>query len=288
MKRKNVLAIVLVLLMLVCCLGGCSQKDDSAAEVERLQQEIAALNAQIAELEQQIADLEAGSVSEWELTGTPLMQGSGAAVSLTAVPTRYQEGQLAVLRVMLEGQTVAELYCDWNGTAYTANVELDAADGYSYYLLLTEPDGRQEYLDLNSPVNPVDPMLVYMYSSLSTSCTLDVYDWQIGDGSLALLGGNAWIQLPQMTADGVPATCTDASLILQLDGQEIARKSLMLPVEGTELSVDVAGYVFAIPELEESSQLELWMEATLSDGQVLSCTGSSWFWFEGELIQAVG
>ena len=26
----------------------------------------------------------------------------------------------------------------------------------------------------------------------------------------------------------------------------------MLPVEGTELSVDVAGYVFAIPELEET------------------------------------
>lgn len=280
--------IALVMALLLCCLAGCSQPDDSAAEVERLRQENAALSARIAELEQQIADLEAGSVSEWELSGTPLMQGSGAAVTLTAVPTRYQEGQMAVLRVMLEGQIIAELYCDWNGTAYTAGVELDAADGYSYYLLLTEPDGRQEYLDLNSPVNPVDPMLVYMYSSLSTSCSLDVYDWLIENDTLVLTDGSAWIQLPQMTADGGAAACTDASLILQLDGEEIARKSLMLPMEGTELEIDVSGIVFEIPELEESSQLELWMEATLSDGQVLSCTGSSWFRFEGQLIQAVG
>lgn len=288
MKRKNVLAIAMAFLMLVCCLGGCAQKDDSAAEVERLQQEIAALNAQIEALEQQIADMEAGTISEWELSGMPLMQGSGAAVSLTAVPTRYQEGQMAVFRVMLEGQILAELYCDWNGTTYTANVELDAADGYSYYLLLTEPDGRQEYLDLNSPMNPVDPMLVYMYSSLSTSCMLNVHDWQIADNTLELLSGNAWIQLPRMTATGEPAVCTGASLVLQLDGQEIARRSLILPVEGTELEADVSGISFAIPQLEESSQMDLWLEVILSDGQVLTHSGSSWYYFEGELIQAVG
>ena len=63
MKRKNVLAIAMAFLMLVCCLGGCAQKDDSAAEVERLQQEIAALNAQIEALEQQKKELGKEDVS---------------------------------------------------------------------------------------------------------------------------------------------------------------------------------------------------------------------------------
>lgn len=288
MNMKKYFAMAMAVLLALSCLAGCSQNDESAAEVERLQQEVAELNAYIAQLEQKIADLEAGAVSHWELTGTPLVQGSGAAVTLTAVPVHYQEGQMAVLRVMLEGMIVAELYCDWDGTEYTASVELDAADGYGYYLLLTEPDGRQEYLDLNSTVNPVDPMLVYMYSSLSTSCMLNVYDWQIEEGTLTILSGDAQIQLPRMTATGEAAVCNGASLILQLDGQEIERKSLMMPVEGTELTVDVADYVFTVPELEESSQLDLWLEVVLSDGQVLTHSGSSWYYFEGTLIQAVG
>ena len=118
---KKYLAPVLCALLLLSCLTGCSQPADTGAEeVTRLQQEIDRLNARIAELEQQIVELEAGSVAEWSLTGTPLTQGSGAAVSLRVVPTNYREGQLALFRVTLESQLVAEVYCDWDGTAYTA------------------------------------------------------------------------------------------------------------------------------------------------------------------------
>lgn len=285
---KKYLALLLTVLMLLPCLAGCSKPEDNSGEVAALQQEIDRLNARIAELELQIADLETGAISEWELTGTPLTQGSGAAVSLRAFPANYREGQMALFRVMLESQTVAEQYCDWDGTAYTAGMELDAADGYSYLLIVIQPDGRQEYLDLNSPANPVDPMLVYLYSSLSTSCMLNVYDWQIENGTLTLLSGDVQIQLPRMTATGGKATCSAANLVLQLDGEELERKSLMLPVNGDLLETDVSGIAFAVPELAESSQLDLWLEVLLSDGQVLTHSGSSWYYFEGELIQAVG
>ena len=40
--------------------------------------------------------------------------------------------------------------------------------------------------------------------------------------------------------------------------------------------------------MDETNQLDLWLEVTLSDGQVLRHCGSSWFLFEGQLIQAVG
>lgn len=285
---KKYFALMLSLLTVLSCLAGCSKPEDNSAQVAQLQQEINRLNAHIASLEQQIADLEAGSVAEWSLTGTPLTQGSGAAVSLRVVPMNYREGQLALFRVMLEGQIVAEQYCDWDGTAYAAGMELDAADGYSYALLMFQPEGRQEYIDLNSPANPTDPMLVYLYSSLTTYCMLNVYDWQIADDTLTLLTGDVQIQLPRMTATGEKASCTAANLILQLDGEELERKSLMLPVTGDLLETDVSGITFTVPRLEESSQLDLWLEVLLSDGQVLTHSGSSWYYFEGELIQAVG
>ena len=58
--------------------------------------------------------------------------------------------------------------------------------------------------------------------------------------------------------------------------------------EESALVMGVNGLEFAMPELEEGSQLELTLEVTLSDGQVLSHCGSSWYVFDGELIQAVG
>ena len=286
---KKLLSLMLVILVLTASLAGCSQNADNSAELESLQQEIARLQEQVEAMEQRIALLETGSVSDWTLTGTPLTQGSGAAVKLSVTPTRYQEGQLAVFRVLLEGQTAAELYCDWDGSTYTASVELDAADGYSYYVILTEPDGSQEHLELNSPEKLVDSTLVYMYSSLTASCMLNLYDCTIGEGSLTLNAGSVQVQLPLMTATGEAAACTGASLVLQLDGQEIQRSPLTLTQDSVStLSLDISGIVFLMPELEEGSQLDLWLEVVLSDGQVLTHCGSSWYCADGELIQAVG
>lgn len=288
MPIHKLLAALLVI-ALILSFSACSQPADNSQELNQLREENAQLRDEIARLQQEIAVLEAGAIADWTLTGTPLLQGSGAEVTLTVVPTQYQEGQMVSFRVALEGQTIASLYCDWDGTAYSCSVELDAADGYSYSLLLTEPNGTQDYRELNSPANPVDSTLVYMYSSLSAACFLSIEDWQVSENSLSITGGSAEIQLPLMTANGEAISCSGINLVLQLDGEELERKSIMVPqTTQSALQIPLSPTEFAIPELEEGNQLDLWLEVTLSDGQTLHHSGSSWFCYEGELMQAVG
>ena len=284
---RKFIAILLAAALLLT--AGCGKSSDTSAQLQALQEENEALRSQVAQLQQRITELETGSIAGWSLSGKPLIQGSGAEVTLTVTPTAYQEGQMVSFRVHLDGQIVADMYCDWDGSVYTAAVELDAADGYSYSLLLTEPSGTQDYRELNSPSNPVDPALVYMYSSLSASCSLNLTDWQIADGTLHLNAGSVELQLPAMTATGEPARCTGIRLFLQLDGVDLEEKSLMVPQsDETTLSIPLSPTTFAVPEMAEGNQLDLWLEVTLSDGQVLRHSGSSWFFYEGELIQAVG
>lgn len=280
-----------IIAFLLCCLllTGCAQGPDHSAEIAEMRQEIADLRSQVQALEEKVTLLETGAVVDWTLTGVPLTQGSGAEITLRVTPTAYREGQLALLRVLLEGRSVAELYCDWDGTSYTARVDLDAADGYSYHLILSDPEGDVEHLELNSPEKCTDSRLVYLYSSLNAACMLSVFEWHIADEKLILDAGSAEVQLPTLTATGEAALCTGANLVLMLDGMELESRELTLPqTEENALVMGVNGLEFAMPELEEGSQLELILEVTLSDGQVLSHCGSSWYVFDGELIQAVG
>ncbi len=284
---RKIMALILAAVLLLT--AGCAKTEDNSDTLKALQAENEALRSQVAELQQRIAELETGSIADWSLTGKPLVHGSGAEVTLKVVPTQYEEGQMVSFRVHLDGQSIASLYCDWDGTAYVGSVELDAADGYSYSLLLTEPSGTQDYRELNSPANPTDPDLVYMYSSLSASCTLTVLDWQIEDGTLYLNDGTVDIQLPAMTATGETALCSGISLVLQLDGVDLERKSVMVPQsKESQLSIPLSPTTFAVPEMAEDNQLDLWLEVTLSDGQFLRHSGSSWFFYDGEMIQAVG
>lgn len=286
---KKTVTLLLAAALLLAMLTGCGSPADNSADLTRLQEQLSALEQRVAQLEQQLQTLETGAVSDWSLTGTPLTQGSGATVTLSVTPTRYTEGQMALLRVMLGGQVTAELYCSWDGTAYSASVELDAADGYSYYLILTEPEGTQEHLDLNSPMNPVDPTLVYMDSSLRASCMLNLYECSADGDALTLQAAAVQIQLPQLTAGGAPAVCTEAAIVLQLDGAEVQRTALTVPQDGTNpLILDASGIRFPLPSMEEDSQLDLWLEVTLSDGQLLTHFASSWYFADGQLIQAVG
>ena len=44
----------------------------------------------------------------------------------------------------------------WDGSAYTASAELDAADGYCYYCHLTTPGGKETEVEINTPNNTTE------------------------------------------------------------------------------------------------------------------------------------
>lgn len=289
MKRKNILALVTLLAVLVMALAGCGSDSDRIAELEaenaELRSQIEGLTAQLENMGQSVLGL-----ASWELSATSWSSANGASVNLTAIPLNYSEGQSATFSIWLEGAEVENVPCEWNGQAYTAMADLNAADGYCYYVILIAPDGTQTEVDVNTPIHAVDTNLINLESALNSYCNLMVEDAQTQDGKLNITSGYVQVQLPQLTMTGEAVSCTTADIILQFNGEEVGRQTVTLAPSEAEFCYEASasGVTFDIPSMEDDQQLDLWVEAVLSDGQVLSAPGGSWFYSGGELFLAVG
>ena len=79
-------------------------------------------------------------------------------------------------------------------------------------------------------------------------------------------------------------------MILKLGDAELQRIPLEIPPGEGEGSYEMVlkDISFPMPELEEAQQLDLCLEVTLSDGQLLSYISCSWFYTDGVLTLAVG
>ena len=286
--KKKLFAIFLALTM-IFSLTGCGT--DSSVDVAALEEKIDALTQQVETLSGRLDTLEQKSgLQSWALIPTAWSNGGGASVRLTAVPVTYADGQSASFSVRLNNQEIINTPCTWDGTSYTATVELEAADGYSYFCSLSAADGTREQFALNTPENPVDDTLVYLRTSLVAYGNLVVESWYTGDNKLNITSGYVQVQMPQIAAESGHIVYSDASLVLQLNGQEVSRLALDLPEgEGAgsyELVINDAS--FDMPEMADADQLELWLEVTLSSGEQVLSSGGSWFYSDGELLLAVG
>lgn len=277
MKRKNLFALLILAAVLVMALAGCGA-DDEVPEATTAAAPTTTLPSSGP------LDLEA-----WSMNATTWSSPNGATINLTATPTVYAEGQSAEFVVRLEGEDIAGKICDWDGAYYTASVELTAADGYCYYVILTAADGTKTEVAVNTPTAPIDETLINMASSLNAYCNLMVENAETGDGKLTITQGYAQIQMPQITQDGT-VTCTEAVLVLTMNGQEIAREALSLPEPGATGSyeADITGISFQIPDMEDEQQLDLRLDATLSNGHAVTAPGGSWTFADGEQYLTVG
>ncbi len=229
-------------------------------------------------------------LADFSLSSATWSSPNGATVTLTATPNGYAEGQTAVFSVRLEGTDVENVPCEWNGTSYTASAELNAADGYCYYAILTGADGETLEVALNTPNAIIDEALINMETALNSYCTLLVESSESADGKLTITGGTAQIQPPRITNNGEAVTCTQATLVLSFNGDETAMTALPLP-EATQTGLyelNIAGTSFAIPAMEDDQQLSLRLDVTLSNGQTLTDSNGTWIFMDGQLLSAVG
>lgn len=275
--------------ILVLGLAACSS---SKSQVSALEDEIAQLKAENASLRSQLealgvpASVDTAAVQNWNLSAVP--QADGAKITLTAVPAEHTQTQSAKLLVCFQEQESASADCQWNGTAYTAEVDLPAQDGYWYYLILTD-GGKNTQITLTSPENPVVDSLVYLASSLSSYCSLYVENYTVSGSTLTITGGYAQVQLPRISASQ-SLTLQSARLSFQLDGKEISTQEISLPKgEGSgSFEVAVSNISFEIPQMESDSQLDLLLVATLSDGTEITGSGGTWYNGDGQLNMVVG
>jgi len=146
-KKKNSLlplfALVLALAaLLISALSLAAVPEDQSHLIDDLYARNKALEDRVEALEEQLDQLmTAVNLRSWTLDVTPWADSTGADVTLTASPLAFHEGQTAQFIARLAGQEVASVPCDWNGSVYTGSLGLQAADGYSYYCVLTAANG---------------------------------------------------------------------------------------------------------------------------------------------------
>ena len=225
-----------------------------------------------------------GTVLEsWELKPAVWADGTGADITLTAVPANYTEGMSAQLNVCF-GQEVNAVQCQWNGKAFVATASVVAEDGYTYILVL---DGEE--LELASPANPTAYIPVYLQSSLGYNCTLMINGWESDMAKLKLTDAHLQVNLPLLATDG-GAKIQSTALVMRLGIEEVSRKELTMTEGEGEGSFELTlqNYSLTLPEMQENDQVDLWLEVTLSDGQVLLSATSSWYLAEGKLSLVAG
>ena len=276
MKKKTFLAVIALMAVLALTLAACGNKEQeapAATTVDMVQPSAVPLE-----------------LAAFSLSSSTWSSPNGATVTLTATPVSYAEGQSAVFSVRLNDAEVENVPCQWDGTAYTASAELNAADGYCYYVILTGADGAFAEVAVNTPDALTDETLINLETALSSYCHLLVESSESAEGKLTITGGTAQIQPPRITNDGQAIVCTEAALVLSFNGEEAARTALSLP-EASQAGLyelNIAGSKFDIPAMEDDQQLSLRLDVTLSNGQTLSDSNGTWTYIGGELLSAVG
>ena len=276
MKKRNILAVLLMAAVLVMALSGCGS--DKAAETTAAAAQTEAVTMPL-------------GLTEWTMDATTWSSPNGATVNLSAVPFGYTEGQSASFCVRLEGEEIANVPCQWDGTAYKASAELNAMDGYCYYVILTGADGSTAEVSVNTPTQPTDDSLINLAAALNSYCDVTMNASELTDDKLTITDGSAKVQLPQLTVAGDPVACEQVVLILSYDGEDVALEKLSVPEADASgmCTMDINGTVFSVPtDMEDDHQLSLRIEATLSNGHSVSASGGTWIYFDGGLMLAVG
>ena len=129
--------------------------------------------------------------------------------------------------------------------------------------------------------------LVYLGSSLTSYANLVVEDWANDDGKLVINSGFIQVQTPLL---GETVTLQKAELVFLQNGSELERMTVDVPAgEGAgSYELALSGTSFTMPEVSADCQLDLNLEATLSDGNVITSSGGSWYVSDGELVLSVG
>lgn len=287
-KRKiSLIACGALLCTVLTAFSGCEKK--TAAPAPTAPTETAATTiateptAAVADLQNQESS---GALRSWELTSKVWSSSNGAAITLSAIPREYNQNQAVYFVVHLNGTKVEDVPCTWDGTVYTATVDLEAEDGYEYECVVFQGQGEGESFALSDAYDS----LVYLKTSLAAYCNLYISDFKVEGSKFTVTAGFAHVQLPQLTASGSNIAFSKAELSFQLNGEEIEAQEINLPKgEGVgSHEASLSAISFTMPQMDDDYQLDLVLNVTLSDGQSLTANGGSWYYNNGELKMSAG
>ena len=278
MKKMTILAMILVLAIALTACGGEKAPETTAATVA------ATAPVETAPVAQPL------SLTSWNMSASTWSSPNGATVHINATPNAYAEGQKADFVVRLESDDVTTIPCQWDGTNYTASADLNAANGYCYYVVLTAADGTVTECAVNTPAAPVNEALINMEAALASYCSVTIEESEIADNKLNLANCKVQVQAPTITNEGESISCKKAYLVLSFNEEELAKVEVNLEETATAglFEAAVSGITFDIPALENDQKVVLSVNAALSNGQALSAFGGEWVYNEEGLLPVVG
>jgi hypothetical protein len=273
MKKIRTLALLTLLMLALCACG----KTEAPAETTAAP---AVAPAPLAPL----------TLTEWTMSASTWSSPNGATVHISATPSRHVDGQSASFIVRLEGEEIANTTCDWNGQQYTASADLNGANGYCYYIVLNDVNGSVIEVSVNTPTDPRFDSLINLEDSLNSYCSVVVDKSTITADKLVLNSGSIQVQAPKLGNDGNTITCVDVLLILSLNGEKIAKQALVM--QGTDdigyYTLELSKVSFDLPQMEGDQQLSLDLEVKLSNDQILSAPGGTWYSSDEGLTSSFG
>ncbi len=279
MKRMSILAVILVLALALSACGSSKTPETTAATV-----------AATVPTETEAAAPVVLALADCSMSATTWSSPNGATIHVSAAPEVYADGLIAAFEVRLGGEDVAVIPCEWDGTVFTASADLNAADGYSYYVVLTAPDGTSEEFGVNTVSQPTVEAFVNMETALKSYCSITVEESTFEGGKLTLTKGNVQVQAPTITNNNEVITCAKAELVLLFNGETLGTEAVTLSETDTAglFEGQLQDVTFDIPEMEDDQQLDLMLNVTLSNDQVLTAFGGNWFYNAEGLLPVVG
>jgi len=281
MKRKNLITVLAAILVLALALSACGSEKAP---------ETTAPSTAAATVPAETTAAQPLTLTDWSMSASTWSSPNGATIHITATPNYYAEGQKADFVVRLESDDISSIPCQWDGTSYTASADLNAANGYCYYVVLTAADGTIAEVAVNTPAAPTNEAFINMEASLESYCSVIVEESECVNNQLTLSGGKVQVQAPVITNEGEVVACQEAALALRFNGNELDKKVLTLTETDTAGLFEAAleNIVFDIPEMEDDQKVELTLNVTLTNGQMLSAFGGNWFYNEEGLLPVVG
>ena len=269
MKKKLLIVIALVL----------AAASMSAAAVlwgqnVRYQQDIVTLTYLVEDLQHKVSSLsgQPANLSIGETTLTARLGNDGLAeVSFTLTPAENVDAE-PVLKILVHDAVAAEAPCQWDGAAWCAQAVLAPTNDCTYILAMA----GNEYV-LASPSNGAYPDLVNLHDSLSAYCNLVLGDWIAEGGRLTLDTCHLHVQAPRLGDVTLPAE-QEVRIQLRHLGDLVEGVTAQLPRGEGAASYEgnLQGLSLTLPVLEEGGEVDLWMEATLADGQMVSICAGTW------------
>lgn len=279
----SALALVLSGVTLLTCLTHHNNLSNSLSSLSyqmiNLQSGYDTVRAQINDL--QTAESAPAIPSElhgFDLHLTPSQTEPKVTVQLSAVP-KQRTDERAVFTARKDGAEVASADCVFDGTAYTAEVELDLADGYEYWLVLTTNDGVQQQIPLE------DSQAQNLNNTFTLTCKIDrdAAFLSLVNGDLCLNGLTFSMRRPISMEDGADYLWNRIEIVTLRNGEEVYRDSVLSPDDDLDIrrSVDYGfggAIVFAYPRiaLKDGDGIEVWLIAEVSNGMVCKEMVGSW------------